>query len=177
MKFFKMTMALVLVSVGFLSLNIDDKAAEPGLTIGKKAPEIRSTLLNGSYFNLEDMKGKMILIDFWASYDAESRIENHQKNSLIDHYGDKHFLNGKGFEIVSISLDRFKTPLVRAIEADQLNYPLHICDYKGKESKIVQSYQANAQKKYLIDGDGRIVAVVNSMDQIEKTLQRLMRAS
>jgi hypothetical protein len=117
----------------------------------------------------------MVLIDFWASYDAQSRIDNHVKNSLLAMYGEKPFMNGNGFTIVSISLDRFKTPLNRAIEADQLEYPYHICDFGGRESNLVTAYRAQDLKKYLIDGDGRIVSVTGSLDQISKTLERLSK--
>ena len=175
MRLLKMTIAFVLVNVGFLSLINDNKTPEMGLTIGKKAPDIKATLLNGSYFNLEDVKGKMVLIDFWASYDASSRVENHAKNYLLESYGDMSFLNGKGFTIVSISLDRFKTPLKWAIETDQLEYPYHICDLCGRESEIVKAFKAKEMTKYLIDGDGRIVAITGSIDQISKTLERLKR--
>ena len=175
MRLLKMTIAFVLVSVGFLSLINDNQVPETGLTIGKKAPEIKTTLLNGSYFNLEAVKGKMVLIDFWASYDASSRVENHAKNSLLESYSAQSFLNGSGFTIVSISLDRFKTPLNRAIESDQLEYPYHICDFSGRESEIVKAFKAKELTKYLIDGDGRIVAVSGSIDQISKTLERLKK--
>jgi thiol-disulfide isomerase/thioredoxin len=170
-----MTVAFALVGVGFLSLISDTKIPGEGLALGNKAPQIKDTLLNGSYFNLEDCKGKMVLIDFWASYDAGSRIENHTKASLLETFADKNFLKGKGFLIVSISLDRFKTPLTRAIEADMLGYPYHICDYNGRESKVVKTYQAQDLKKYLIDGEGRIVAVANNLEPISETLKQLER--
>lgn len=175
MRLFKMTLALLLVSVGFLSLINEEREPEVGLAIGNKAPEIRTTLVNGSYFNLEDLKGQMVLIDFWASYDATSRIENHSKANLVETFGKRNFLNANGFTIVSISLDRFKTPLARAIEADKLEYPFHICDYKGRESDFAKLYGAQELRKYLIDGNGRIVSVSGSLEQISKTLERLTK--
>lgn len=175
MRLLKMTVALTLVGVGFLSLNSDSRAPGEGLLVGDIAPEIKTTLLDGSYFNLEDCKGKMVLIDFWASYDADSRIQNHSKANLLETFTDKSFLKGKGFIIVSISLDRFKTPLNRAIESDLLGYPYHICDFNGRESKVVKAFQAEELKKYLIDGEGRIVAVADDIESISKSLERLER--
>jgi peroxiredoxin len=175
MRILKMTMAFAFVSVGFLSLINDNKAPQTGLRIGDKAPEIRASLINGSYFNLDDLKGKMVLVDFWASYDANQRIQNSAKTELLTTYNSKTFLKGQGFEIVSISLDRFNTPLNRAIKADRLEYGTHICDLKGKQSTLVAAYQGHAFKKYLVDGDGRIVAASESLDEIAGALQRLTK--
>lgn len=173
MRLIKLTVALVLVGFSFLSLVNGNPEPEVGTKIGDQAPEIRTTLINGEYFNLEDLKGKMVLIDFWASYDANSRIGNHLKSGWIENFQNQSFQNGNGFTIVSVSLDRFKNPLKTAIQSDSMTYPYHICDYKGADSELVAVYRANDMKKVLIDGDGRIVAVSNNMDEIASALTRL----
>lgn len=173
MRLVKLTAALAMVGFGFLSFINETTEPAIGLKIGDLAPEVNSTLVSGVNYKSTDFKGEMVLIDFWASYDANSRIENHLKANLIEEYKEHSFLNGKGFSIVSVSLDRFKHPLVQAIESDGMNYPFHICDYQGRQSKLVNLFKANDLRKILIDGDGRIVAVTTSTEDISSTLQRL----
>ena len=173
MKLIKLTVALAMVGFGFLSFMNETTEPPVGLKIGDRAPEINTNLLSGVDFSSAEFKGQMILIDFWASYDANSRIGNHMKEVLLDKYKDRSFLKGDGFTIVSISLDRFRNPLIKAIENDQMNYPYHICDFNGRQSDLVKTFKAQDLKKVLVDGDGRIVAVSSNMEVISSSLQRL----
>lgn len=173
MRLVKLTAVLAMVGFGFLSFINETSEPAIGLKIGDRAPSINTSLISGVDFVSTDFEGQMVLIDFWASYDAGSRIGNHTKATLIDQYKDQSFLKGEGLTIVSISLDRFKNPLVKAIETDKMDYPYHICDYNGRESKLVSTFKAQDHRKILVDGVGRIVAVSTSMDDISSTLQRL----
>jgi peroxiredoxin len=175
MRLLTLTVAFAILGLGFLSFMIELPEPETGLKNGDEAPGINAKLLDGRDFSLENMKGKMVLIDFWASYNASSRIENHEKITLLEKYQDLKFENGEGFYIVSISLDRFKSPLDRAINADRLSYQYHICDYNGRESSIVKAYNASELNKYLIDGEGRIVAMNNSLSPISEELDKLIK--
>ena len=116
----------------------------------------------------------MVLIDFWASYDAPSRIDNFHKKVILEKYGKKSFYKSEGFVIVSISLDRFKAPYLRSIERDGLKEMMHICDFEGENSKWAETFSINGEMmSYLIDGEGRIVEKSNDLDKIESTLKRL----
>ncbi|WP_010416459.1 hypothetical protein [Anaerophaga thermohalophila] len=85
-------------------------------------------------------------------------------------------MNGEKFVIVSISLDRFKTPLMQVIESDSLFDMYHICTFEGRDSEIARKFDATGKMKdYLVDGDGRIVAVATSIEEIEQDLARLQR--
>ncbi|MBN2166428.1 MAG: TlpA family protein disulfide reductase [Marinilabiliaceae bacterium] len=173
MRLIKLTAVLTIVGVCFLSFINETAKPAIGLKIGDRAPEINSKLISGVDYLSTDFKGQMLLIDFWASYDASSRVDNHLKAGMVEKYQNQEFLKGTGLTIVSISLDRFKNPLIKSIESDQMNYPFHICDFKGRESDIVNKFEAFDLKKILVDGDGRIVAVSSDMSVIASALNRL----
>jgi thiol-disulfide isomerase/thioredoxin len=173
MNIVKISVVLAIVGFGFLSFNNDTNQPPVGLNVGDCAPLINATLLSGAEFASSDLKGKMVLIDFWASYDAGSRIANPIKAALYTEYQSKLFRNGQGFTVVSVSLDRFRNPLQKTIDADKLEYPYHICDFNGRESNLVETYQGQDLKKILIDGSGRVVVVSTNIEDITKALQRL----
>ncbi len=169
---------LILILTGLLFLSFINGSPTPkeGLQVGDQIPEINYPQINGQPFQTTSLRGKMVLLDFWASYDAPSRIESYDKKELLETFKNHSFLKGNGLEIVSISLDRFRTPLKQAIERDELENFLHLCDFKGRESQIVKQFD-NQRKltNYLIDGDGRIVATSQDIKKIRQTLELLAR--
>ncbi|WP_066632847.1 TlpA family protein disulfide reductase [Labilibacter marinus] len=173
----KLKLLILVVLAGFVFLSFNNGMPEPntGVAIGDKVPEIRTSLLNGSDFDLESLKGKMVLIDFWASFDGESRVENHQKMMLQKKFANSKFHKGEGFVVVSISLDRFRSPLAKAIKADGLTNVLHICDYMGAESDIAKSFEVQKPTNFLIDGEGRLVAYSSSINKVTESLEYLQR--
>ena len=175
----KLKIALSLIVIGLAFLSWADKSLKPsiGTEPGNQAPNIETTLLNGEKLVMDSLRGKMILVDFWASFEANDRIENYTKAELIETYGQETFRNGNGFVIVSISLDRFKSPMESAIHADSLDYPYHVFDPRGSESPLAVSWNVKKYSKYLIDGQGRIVAAGNNMQVISDALQRLTTKS
>ena len=173
----KNKLLIVTVLAGIVFLSFINGSVEPreGLDVGNKVPEINQPLLDGTSFSSKSLKGKMVLIDFWASFDAQSRMENHMKTEMLKTYQNQEFLNGRDFVIVSISLDQFKTPLNQVIQRDNMEELHHICNFQGRESELAKKFNTAGQmKNYLVDGDGRIVAVANNMEDIDKTLARLM---
>lgn len=172
----KLLLITILAGIGFLSfINGSHKPGE-GLEVGNKVPTIDRQLLDGSSLHTDSLKGKMVLLDFWASYDAKSRTESHKKREIFNKYKDATFLNGKELVIVSISLDRFKTPLNQAIERDGMHEFKHICTFKGRESELAQRFETNQKlTNYLVDGDGRVVASTEDIEKIEQNLARLKR--
>ncbi len=173
MKLLKLTIAIAVVGFAFLSFINETNKVHTGLKIGNSAPLINEKTIDGLKIDLNSLKGKMVLIDFWASYDANSRIANSEKSALYQEFQANKFSNADGFTIVSISLDRFKNPVIKAIATDNLVYPLHICDYKGNDSPLVKLYRGQNMVKYLLDGDGRIVTSSTSLSDIKATLQKL----
>lgn len=114
--------------------------------------------VGGGQIHADSLSGKMIILNFWASYDATSRINNYELVKLSEEYSKKTFHQGEGLEVVSISLDMFKSPLKKAITTDGTEIFYHICDYKGLESELAKSFDVNRPVNLLLDSKGAIVA-------------------
>ena len=170
MRQLKLILATVTVSLFFLSFITDNQEAVIGLEAGDKAPVIQAELIDGTPFNLKNLNGKMVLLNFWASYDSQSRMHNFYLNQIHKDYQNEDFHNGSEFVVVSISLDRFKAPLHLAIEQDETMNFMHICDFMGANSSISKMYNIKEPVNILIDGEGRIIKYDVKYSQIEKSL-------
>lgn len=175
MKQLKIILATVFVGLGFLSFMNDTHEPTIGLKIGDKAPAIVASSIKGHPFNLNALEGKMVILNFWASYDAQSRMNNFELNQIFSSYQDVSFHNGNNLEIVSISLDRFHYPMELAIQQDETEEFTHVCDFRGAEGEIAKTYKVNAPINILIDGHGRILAKDTSLQKIKKSLTFLAR--
>lgn len=121
--------------------------------IGAVAPNIALQNPDGKILNLSDLRGKYVLIDFWASWCGPCRRENPHVVEMYNKYKEK------GFEVFSVSLDRTKEAWVRAIETDKLTWPNHVSDLKYWSSEAAKLYGVNSiPATFLIDKEGRIIA-------------------
>lgn len=122
------------------------------LSVGQPAPEIELPNPNGELVRLSDLKGKYVLIDFWAAWCKPCRQENPNVVRLYNQYKDK------GFEVFGVSLDRTKEDWVKAIADDGLTWT-HVSDLKYFNSIAAELYQIDAiPATYMIDPDGKIIA-------------------
>lgn len=120
---------------------------------GRMAPEIAMKDPEGNIRKLSDLKGKIVMIDFWASWCRPCRMENPNVVKLYHRYHDK------GFEIYSVSLDKSHNDWVKAIAQDGLVWPNHVSDLNGWTSSGGASYGiTSVPSTVLIDRQGRIIA-------------------
>ena len=119
---------------------------------GQKAPGFEMESLEGSSISLSDFKGKITLIDFWASWCGPCRKENPNMVKLYQTYHEK------GLEILGVSLDTSKERWAKAVEKDNLAWN-HVCDFQKWQSPLVSQYAVRGVPfTVLIDKKGQIIA-------------------
>lgn len=120
--------------------------------IGGEAPDFSQVSPEGASISLSDLKGKIVLVDFWASWCGPCRRENPNVVRMYNKYKDK------GFEILGVSLDSNKDRWVAAIAKDGLTWP-QISDLKGWANAAAQLYGVTSiPQTVLVDKDGKILA-------------------
>ncbi len=148
----------------FDALTPEIKATKPGkrvkeqleraknTAIGTMAPEFSGPTPQGAQLALNDVKGKVTLIDFWAAWCKPCRLENPNIVSVYQKYKDK------GLHVVGVSLDRKKEDWLTAIDSDGLDWN-HVSHLQYFQDPIAQLYNVNAiPAAFLLDENGVIVA-------------------
>jgi peroxiredoxin len=137
-------------------------------TIGKQAPEITLSNPDGKSISLSSLRGKYVLIDFWASWCGPCRQENPNVVRMYNKY------KGKDFEIFGVSLDQDRAKWLAAIEKDQLTWT-HVSDLKGWQSAGGQAYEVNSiPATFLIDKTGKIIAKNLRGPALEQKLEEVL---
>ena len=140
---------------------------KPG--IGKQAPDITMPDVNGNNFSLSSLRGKYVLVDFWASWCGPCRAENPNVVNVYNKYKDKNFT------ILGVSLDDDKEKWKKAIKADGLTWT-HISDLKQWGSSVVMQYGFEGiPYNVLIDPTGKIIATSLRGPALEAQLAEVIK--
>ncbi len=136
--------------------------------VGEVATNISGATPEGKTMSLLDLRGKYVLIDFWASWCGPCRRENPNVVRLYEKYKDK------GFDILGVSLDTNKDKWVQAIKKDNLNWH-HISDLKGWSSQLSKPYGVRGiPYTVLVDKEGNIIAKRLRGASLEAKLKELL---
>lgn len=140
-----------------------------GVMVGSAAPEITLSDTTGNAVALSSLRGKYVLIDFWASWCGPCRAENPNVVRMYNKFKDK------GFTIYSVSLDKTKTDWERAIRNDNLPWT-HVSDLKFWQSAAAQQYGVQAiPATFLLDKEGKIIAKNLRGEALEQKLEEILK--
>lgn len=142
---------VVLIIISFTSFSFVGKdTSTEGLTIGDKAPEFK-ICGEKQLVDLKDLRGKYVLLSFWASYDADSRMKNAILNSVVG--------KADNVEMVSVSFDDYKSVFNETIKRDRITTSNCFVELSGTRSDIYKAYRLHKGfKNYLLDENGVIIA-------------------
>lgn len=142
---------------------------EKKLAVGMLAPEIELPGPDGTIFKLSELRGKVVLIDFWAAWCGPCRRENPAVVKMYNRFKDS------GFDILGVSLDRDRDAWLAAIEKDGLVWH-QVSDLKFWQSEAAAAYGVKSiPHTVLIDRDGKIIARRLRGHELEKKLEEILK--
>ncbi|HEX8516161.1 MAG TPA: TlpA disulfide reductase family protein [Bacteroidia bacterium] len=140
------------------------------LSIGSAAPEILMNTPDEKPLPLSSLQGKVVLVDFWASWCGPCRAENPNVVKAYNKY------KSKGFDIYSVSLDKDKDKWIAAIAKDGLTWKSHVSDFMHWQSPVVKLYNFNGiPYNVLLDKKGNIIAKNLRGEDLEKKLEEILK--
>ena len=137
--------------------------------VGQLAPDISLPDTKNNVVKLSSLKGKVVLIDFWASWCMPCRVSIPSVVKLYDKY------KSKGFEVYGVSIDDKKNAWQKAIKQDNINY-IQVNDKAGWYAKVTEVYGVNEiPATFLIDKKGTIIAINLEGQELEDKINELIQ--
>ena len=144
-------------------------AAFSAIGVGRLAPDFTLCTPEGKPVSLSSLRGKCVLIDFWASWCGPCLREAPNVKKVYDKY------HAKGFEVLSVSIDEDKAKWTDAIAKHHLDW-LHVSSLKGWKCPVAQLYKVSGvPAMFLIDRDGKIVSTKARGEVLEQEVSKLCK--
>lgn len=149
--------------------NLKAQLPKGASTMGEEVPELSLADASGKIITLSSLRGKVVLIDFWASWCGPCRGENPNVVAAYNQFKDK------GFTVYSVSLDNNKDQWIAAIAKDGLAWPNHVSDLKGWQSDAAKLYGVKGiPATFLIDKEGKLIATNLRGEELKAKLAELL---
>lgn len=166
MRYVKWIFVVLLIS-SLTSFVAKDKPTG-GLNTGDVAPDftIKTTSSEQLPIDLSSLKGRYVLLSFWASYDAQSRMQNVSLNNVLR--------ASHNVKMVSVSFDEYQSIFKETIKKDQIVTPTCFVETEGEDSQLFKKYRLNRGfANYLLDGNGVIIAKNISAAELSAYLKKV----
>jgi len=153
---------------------------QPKVINGENAPVIKGKLLDGSTFDLADLKGKYILVDFWGSWCAPCLKEIPGLIELDKKYRTAQFKEANGLTLVSVAIERDERRWQNAVKRTGMNWKHHLVDvttsFKFLNSPIAQEFGVKqVPSKFLLNEEGVIIGVNQSIKELDAFLEKRLK--
>jgi len=145
---------------------------KPKFSAGEKALDFSAELISGENFDLKDLRGRYVLLDFWGSWCGPCRQENPRLVELYHQTKGKVYHDATGLDIVSVAIETKKASWLKAIQSDGLVWPYQVGEFDRFSSPIASLYGVREiPTKYLLDTSGIIILVNPSIEEVKEFLQ------
>ena len=175
----KKNSAIIIAVLFLLTTNLlgQKKANMEGIEVGQMATEIALPTVEGEDFKLSQLQGKLVFVNFWASWCAPCRKKSPELREIYDKYKASDFEDGeKGFEILNVSLDKNQVAWENSIKKDSIAEFINVGDMKGWKGATAKSYNiSKIPSSVLLDGEGTIIAKNLSTQSLKKKLKRMKK--
>lgn len=171
MKFFRVAIFIILAALVYLIYQF--YYLKPAFAIGESIPDFKGTTIDDRPFSIDEMRGKLVLVEFWGTWCGPCRKQMPQLSSLYRTYRDS--LHGT-FEIVTIAMDDDTAALRRVINQDSLVWPIHLRESK-QGGTIANLFEIREiPTSYLINEKAQIIRVNPSIDELRAILEKVDEA-
>jgi thiol-disulfide isomerase/thioredoxin len=150
--------------------------AKPRFVNGESAPDFTAMTAQNASFQLAQLRGSYILLDFWGSWCGPCIQEAPQLKNLYSQFKNTAFTDAQSFEIVSIGIEKDETRWRNAIKSLGIDAWTHASDFRYMDSPIALQYGVRTvPTKYLLNTEGVIIGVNQSIEEIEAFLKSKMK--
>lgn len=173
----KKKVLIIIPVLAFVMLGafIFNSSVNTKLRVGDTAPNIVLPSVDGQTMALESLKGKYVLVDFWASWCGACRKENPNIVRAYNKYKDQKLKGASGFTVFSVSLDNDGEIWKKAVKNDKMVWPYHVSALKKWSCPAAASYGVSAlPSSFLLDPSGTVIASDLTGAMLESELEKLI---